>query len=128
MSIKDNIEYINRRKEKAALKSGRTGDDVLLVAVTKLHTAAEMNEAIDAGITDIAENKVQEIVRKYDHRKKISLHLVTGEDMELSHDAESAERICMLMKEGKVETIHSSEPDLETVFLELTGRKLEEVC
>ena len=25
-----------------------------------------------------------------------------------------------------LETIHSSEPTLETVFLELTGRKLEE--
>ncbi len=53
MSIKSNIEYINELKAAAAEKSGRTGDDVLLVAVTKLHTPEEMNEAIDAGITDI---------------------------------------------------------------------------
>ena len=32
MSIKSNIEYINELKAKAAEKSGRTGDDVLLVA------------------------------------------------------------------------------------------------
>ena len=39
MSIKSNIEYIQELKEAAARKSGRTGDDVLLVAVTKLHGA-----------------------------------------------------------------------------------------
>ena len=53
MSIKSNIEYINGLKTTAAEKSGRNGEDVLLVAVTKLHTPAEINEAIDAGITDI---------------------------------------------------------------------------
>ena len=68
----------------------------------------------------------EEIVRKYNHQKKIMLHLTTGEDMELPHDEGSADRICTLMKEKKIETIHSSEPDLETVFLELTGRKLQE--
>ncbi len=68
----------------------------------------------------------KEVVRKYNHQKKIKLHLVTGEDVELPHDEGSAERIFSLMIEKKVETIHSSEPDLETVFLELTGRKLEE--
>ena len=68
----------------------------------------------------------KEVVRKYNHQKKIKLHLVTGEDVELPHDEGSAKRIFSLMIEKKVETIHSSEPDLETVFLELTGRKLEE--
>lgn len=76
MSIKSNIEYINELKEKAAIKSGRTGDDVLLVAVTKLHTPAEINEAIDAGITDIGENKVQEILDKYDSVKPVRWHLI----------------------------------------------------
>ena len=49
-----------------------------------------------------------------------------GEDRELSHSRESAAEISKLLEEEKVETIHSSEPTLETVFLELTGRKLEE--
>ena len=66
MSIKSNIEYIQKLKGRAAEISGRQEEDVLLVAVTKLHDANEINEAIDAGITDIGENKVQEIVDKYD--------------------------------------------------------------
>ncbi|MEE0742085.1 MAG: YggS family pyridoxal phosphate-dependent enzyme [Emergencia sp.] len=76
MSIKSNIEYINELKERAAQKSGRQGEDVLLVAVTKLHTPDEMNEAIDAGITDIGENKVQEILDKFDHVKPVRWHLI----------------------------------------------------
>ena len=76
MSIKSNIDYVNELKAKAAEKSGRTADDVLLVAVTKLHTPAEINEAIDAGVTDIGENKVQEIMDKYDSVKPVRWHLI----------------------------------------------------
>lgn len=78
----------------------------------------------DGKIIDSGEPK--EVCRRYNHHKKIILHLSNGEDMELSHGAESAEIICDLLKAEEIETIHSSEPTLETVFLELTGRKLQE--
>ncbi len=76
MSIRDNIARINNLKEDAALRSGRKAGDVLLIAVTKLHSAEEINEAIDAGITDIGENKVQEILDKYDRVKPVRWHLI----------------------------------------------------
>ena len=76
MSIQTNIEYIQELKGKAAVKSGRNPEDVLLIAVTKLHGPDEMNEAIDAGITDIGENKVQEIMDKYDRVKPVRWHLI----------------------------------------------------
>ena len=47
-----------------------------LIAVTKLHTPAEINEALDAGITDIAENKVQEILNKYEAVGEARWHLI----------------------------------------------------
>ena len=68
----------------------------------------------------------KEICRKYNHQKNIKIHLSSGEDIQLSHTVESADVIGKLIAEGDVETIHSSEPTLEKVFLELTGRKLEE--
>ena len=68
----------------------------------------------------------EEVCRKYNHQKKIKIHLTSGEDMELDHNREAASEIECLLSEGILETIHSSEPTLETVFLELTGRKLEE--
>ena len=76
MSIKKNIEYIKELMAESAEKSGRSADDVLLIAVTKLHSADEINEAIDAGITDIGENKVQEILEKYDKVKPVRWHLI----------------------------------------------------
>ena len=76
MSIRENIEHIRSLKDAAAVRSGRSGEDVLLVAVTKLHTVDEINEAIDCGITDIGENKVQEIMDKYEYVKPVRWHLI----------------------------------------------------
>ena len=76
MSIKENIAHINQLKQEAAERTGRKGEDILLVAVTKLHDPSEINEAIDCGITDIGENKVQEILNKYDAVKPVRWHLI----------------------------------------------------
>ena len=74
--IRENIDRINAEKAKFAETVGKTENDVLLVAVTKTRTAEEINEAIDAGITDIGENKVQEVVDKFDHVKPVRWHLI----------------------------------------------------
>lgn len=66
MSITQNIEEIRKRMDAAAVRSGRDPKEILLIAVTKLHEPDEIEEALAAGITDIAENKVQEIQKKYD--------------------------------------------------------------
>ena len=70
--------------------------------------------------------KPSDICLKYNNKRKIILRLSSGEEMELSHDTSSAKKIYELMQENTIETIHSSEPNLETVFLEITGRKLQE--
>ncbi len=75
-SIRENIDAVNRIKGQAAVKSGREPEDVLLCAVTKTRTAEEINEAIDAGITDIGENKVQEIMDKFDSVKPVRWHMI----------------------------------------------------
>ena len=64
-----------------------------------------------------------EVCRRYNHQKKIKLHLYEGEELVLSHDAEGLAKVVQLLEKDKIETIHSTEPDLETVFMELTGRK-----
>lgn len=49
------------------LESGNSlGERVTLVAATKTRTAAEIAQAINAGVTDVGENKVQEFRDKYD--------------------------------------------------------------
>jgi len=64
--IKDNLEAI-----KSTIPEG-----VLLVAVTKTRTVEEINQAIQLGVTDIGENKVQEIIEKYDKVLPVRWHLI----------------------------------------------------
>lgn len=51
-------------------------DDTTLVAVTKTYGTDRINEAIDCGVKDIGENKVQEILEKYDRVKQVRWHLI----------------------------------------------------
>ncbi len=76
MSVRENFISVSERKDAAAVRSGRDRDDVLLVAVTKTHGPEEINEAISAGATDIGENKVQEILEKYDKVKPVRWHMI----------------------------------------------------
>lgn len=63
--IAENIEDI-RRGVKNLLKDLGREDEVTLIAVTKTVELPKMQEAIRCGITDIGENRVQEIERKYE--------------------------------------------------------------
>ncbi len=75
-TIAENIRFIENEKAEAALRSGRKPEDVVLCAVTKNHTADEINEAIAAGVTDIGENRVQEILEKYENVGDVRWHMI----------------------------------------------------
>ncbi len=74
--LKDNLIKVKENIIKAAKAAGRDPSEITLVAVTKTHSAEVINEAIDLGITDIGENKVQEIMEKYDSVKPVRWHLI----------------------------------------------------
>ncbi len=74
--ITGNLAKVNGQIKEAAERCGRSADDILLVAVSKTRTPEEINIAIDAGVTDIGENKVQEIMDKYDAIKPVRWHMI----------------------------------------------------
>lgn len=77
--LSDNIKYITDDIAEAAIKSGRSPDDVRLMAVTKTVSVDKINYAIDnCGIDLIGENKVQEFVSKKDelHLNGVEKHLI----------------------------------------------------
>ncbi|MBR0374900.1 MAG: YggS family pyridoxal phosphate-dependent enzyme [Mogibacterium sp.] len=76
MSIAENYQRIADRVAAAAVRSGRRPEDVTLVAVTKTHGAAEINEAVAAGATVVGENRVQEILEKYQDVAPVTWHLI----------------------------------------------------
>ena len=76
MSIKDNIASIKQNIKDIEEKCHRE-DEVNLMAVTKTVDVDKVLEAIDAGITDIGENKPQELSRKYEIiGDKVRYHLI----------------------------------------------------
>ena len=64
-TIKNNLETINEKIKKTALKANRNPQEIKLVAVTKTATIEQIKEAISAGVKIIGENKVQEAKEKY---------------------------------------------------------------
>lgn len=65
-SIKENLEEIRDRIKKALESCDRSDEDVLLLAVTKTVDVDAMEVAKESGVSDVGENKPQELSRKYE--------------------------------------------------------------
>lgn len=75
--ISDNVKKVLDNIAETAIKSGRTPDDVTLVAVTKTVTAQEAQQVMDAGVLTLGENRVQSLLEKYEFLKdKPQWHLI----------------------------------------------------
>ncbi len=75
--IRENIEVIKQKVANAAERSGRNPSDVLLLAVTKTIDNERIREAVDAGLNELGENKVQEIMDKYDTLERdVKWHMI----------------------------------------------------
>lgn len=64
--IKDNINEVRNNIKLACERVGRDFNEVTLISVTKTKPVADLVEAYDAGERQFGENKVQEIMDKYD--------------------------------------------------------------
>ncbi|HIE04309.1 MAG TPA: YggS family pyridoxal phosphate-dependent enzyme [Candidatus Latescibacteria bacterium] len=65
MSIAENLRRVQERMAEAALRVGRSPEDVVLVAATKGRTPEEIEEAIRVGVEAVGENRVQEAEAKF---------------------------------------------------------------
>ena len=66
MFIENNLEIVKRRIADAAYRSGRNPEEITLVAVTKNQQVEDINIVLDSGVTDIGENRSQELFSKYE--------------------------------------------------------------
>lgn len=75
--IKKNLNYIRNNIKTYANASNRDENEIMLLAVTKTVDTNEVLEAINNGVTDVGENKPQELARKYDIiGDKVNWHLI----------------------------------------------------
>lgn len=117
--ISENLKNVTDNIAAAAEECGRAKDEVRLIAVTKTYPAELINQAIDCGVSDIGENRVQEILEKYDHVKPVRWHLIGHlqknkvkyiiDKVELIHSVDSFELAKEIdrqaQKHGKVQRI-----------------------
>ncbi len=77
MSIRENVREVRERMAGAAERALRDPEEIALVAVTKTVEPPLIVEAIEAGVTCIGENRVQEAERKFgDDLPPVERHLV----------------------------------------------------
>ena len=66
MSVVENIREVEEKLAAEAARSGRKTEDILLLAVSKTKPVELIGEAVQAGCVSLGENKVQEIMEKYE--------------------------------------------------------------
>lgn len=75
--IRENITWVERKINEACERSKRDRKEVTLIAVSKTKPLPMLQEAYDAGCRDFGENKVQELVDKYEQLPKdIRWHMI----------------------------------------------------
>jgi pyridoxal phosphate enzyme (YggS family) len=75
--LRERVARVRERMEAARARAGRA-DEVTLVAVTKTHPADVVRAAIEAGVGDVGENRVQEMDEKVGEigRGSVRWHLI----------------------------------------------------
>lgn len=66
-----------------------------------------------------------EICRKYNKKNMVTILTKDNKTISIENSRENADAIAKYFKDENVLSIHSTEPTLETVFMELTGRKFD---
>ena len=147
MTIKDNVNEVRENMAKAALRAGRNPEDITLCAVSKYIEVPKIKEALEAGVTVLGENKVQELVDKLPQfSEDVNFHMIGQlqtnkvkyiiDKVKLIHSLDRKSLLKTLEKEAKKKNIISdtliqvnltSDPNRGGVSIEELPEFVEEV-
>jgi len=65
VDLKDRVDQVRERIDRAAARAGRRPSDITLIAVSKLFPFSAIREAYALGLRDFGENYVQEFEQKF---------------------------------------------------------------
>lgn len=75
--VKENLKEVEKNIEEACKRAGRAREEVTLIAVSKTKPVELIRDAIDYGVVDFGENKVQEMCDKMEEiSDKLNWHLI----------------------------------------------------
>lgn len=116
VDVKENIRKVKENMKNACLKVGRSPEDTTLIAVTKTKPFEMLMEAYDAGVRDFGENKVQDLMAKFElapkdsrfhmigHLQKNKVKYLIG-NVYLIHGVDSYELAEVIDKESKKKNV-----------------------
>src|SRR5690625_4422881 len=97
MTVSQNLATIQEKINRACKKVNRKTDEITLIGVTKYVTIERTEELIAAGVTNVGENRTEELLHKYENiEKKANWHFIGTLQSRKVKDII-----------GKVNTIHS---------------------
>ena len=65
MSVLTNLNQIKKNINKACEKVNRNPEDIHIIGVTKYVTIERANELLDSGVTELGENRAEELIKKH---------------------------------------------------------------
>ncbi|HLQ70466.1 MAG TPA: YggS family pyridoxal phosphate-dependent enzyme [Bacillota bacterium] len=76
MDVETNLETIKKQIRQACRQKNRNPEEITLIAVTKYVTIERTMETIQAGITDIGENRLDGFLEKYESIQDATWHFI----------------------------------------------------
>ncbi|MFD2760528.1 YggS family pyridoxal phosphate-dependent enzyme [Lentibacillus juripiscarius] len=67
MDVAANLEEIRQQIRQACANSNRNPEDITIIGVTKYVTTERAKEAIEAGVTNLGENRMEGFLEKYEY-------------------------------------------------------------
>ncbi|MDR2782425.1 MAG: YggS family pyridoxal phosphate-dependent enzyme [Treponema sp.] len=130
MSITEAILRVREQIENARARSGRSGEEVRLCAVSKFHGAPAVEEAYDAGQRLFGESRIQEASGKFAGLKKtrpdMQAHLIGGLQRNKAKAAislfdciQSVDRDALIDELGKLTQERGAECAKQAILLEM---------
>lgn len=97
-----NLEELRGRIGKAAAKTGRSPDDITMIAVTKTIPVEQIKEIISLGVLDLGENRVQELSGKHGQLNKACRWHLIGH-LQTNKVKQVLDKVCMIHSLDSIE-------------------------
>lgn len=121
------LDPLTTRQMHAVLRSQRDRGATIFLTTHNMQEAAELCD----NIALLHEGRIIEsgtpanICTKHNRQSLFQVHLKDGRDVQVANAPDAAPVLSDYLQRGLIDTIHSLEPTLDDVFVELTGRNLE---
>ncbi|MDE6421684.1 MAG: ABC transporter ATP-binding protein [Lachnospiraceae bacterium] len=120
------LDPVTTRDMHAVLTEQKKKGTTIFLTTHNMYEAQNLCDrvALLSGGRIIECGKPADICKKYNYLNRFQITLKNGETVTLDNNSGSALPIKEYLEQDAIETIHSTEPTLESVFIELTGKGL----